>query len=447
MKLPIKVDDQLTLRWATPEDREKVAAFNAEHHGENDEEREALKVWTKDLFRSNHPTTSASDFTIVETAAGEIVSCTCLISQVWRYGDVTLTVGQPELVATAQKYRRRGLVRHQMEAIHALSAEKGELLTGITGIPWYYRQFGYSMALDLGGLRIHRWPYTSLHPPATPTEDKPEKNDLLSRFSRRDATLADIPLLEKLYEQHTQRYLIKNERDRAEWEYILGGHSDKSIRKRQQSIFIDQNGIAAGYIRFSIWENRYFIQEVGLLPGRSWRQFGLYLIEETKRHAQKLNGEKRQPPVDHLSFNLGQDHPIYDALDPELQEKSKSYAWYIRIPDIRKFLNHIKPVLESRIANSVLAGYTGTHQVNLYRDHFSFRFEKGALVEIEEYEKKVPAHGDTRCTEPQFIQLICGHRTLDELQHIHVDCFTNAEGTILMRTLFPKMASQALEYG
>ena len=31
---------------------------------------------------------------------------------------------------------------------------RGELVQGITGIPYYYRQFGYEMALDLGGGRM-----------------------------------------------------------------------------------------------------------------------------------------------------------------------------------------------------------------------------------------------------------------------------------------------------
>ena len=41
----------------------------------------------------------------------------------------------PELVGTKKEYRRRGLVRQQFEVMHEWSAERGELVQIITGIP------------------------------------------------------------------------------------------------------------------------------------------------------------------------------------------------------------------------------------------------------------------------------------------------------------------------
>ena len=110
------------------------------------------------MLSGTHPTFRASDFTLVEhTPTGRIVSSRCLLSQTWSYGGVPFSFGQPEFVATAKDYRRRGLVRKQFDWIHELSAQRGELMQGITGIPWYYSQFGYDMAMRLGGSRsIHR---------------------------------------------------------------------------------------------------------------------------------------------------------------------------------------------------------------------------------------------------------------------------------------------------
>ena len=62
-------------------------------------------------------------------------------------------MGRPELVGTDPDYRRQGLIRAQFEVLHQWSAERGELALGITGIPWYYRQFGYEMCLLRGGGR------------------------------------------------------------------------------------------------------------------------------------------------------------------------------------------------------------------------------------------------------------------------------------------------------
>ena len=74
-----------------------------------------------------------------------------LISQTWTYDGIPFGVGRPELVGTQPEYRKRGLVRAQFEVIHAFSAERGEMVQAITGIPFYYRQFGYEMAMGLGG--------------------------------------------------------------------------------------------------------------------------------------------------------------------------------------------------------------------------------------------------------------------------------------------------------
>ena len=64
--------------------------------------------------------------------------------------------GLPELVGTHPDYRRRGLVREQFEVLHRWSEERGHLMQAIGGIPYYYRRFGYEMAVYMGdGHRIY----------------------------------------------------------------------------------------------------------------------------------------------------------------------------------------------------------------------------------------------------------------------------------------------------
>ena len=58
-----------------------------------------------------------------------------------------LDAGLPELVGTHPDYRRRGLVREQFEVLHRWSKERGHLMQAIAGIPYYYRRFGYEMAV------------------------------------------------------------------------------------------------------------------------------------------------------------------------------------------------------------------------------------------------------------------------------------------------------------
>jgi len=141
--------DGLILRRSTPDDTEALAAFNARIHSNAGPEHPNVGVaaWTHDLLTGNHPSFDVADFTIVEEArTGAIVSSMSLISQTWAYDGIPFGVGRPELVGTDPEYRHRGLVRAQFEVIHQWSTERGERLQAITGIPWYYRQFGYEMA-------------------------------------------------------------------------------------------------------------------------------------------------------------------------------------------------------------------------------------------------------------------------------------------------------------
>jgi hypothetical protein len=51
-----------------------------------------------------------------------------------------------------------------------------------------------------------------------------------------------------------------------------------------------------------------------------------------------------------FSFELGGEHPVYDALPERMPKVGKPYAWYIRVPDLPDFLTLIGPVLEKRLA-------------------------------------------------------------------------------------------------
>ncbi len=147
----------LVLRRGVPADGQQLSTFNARLHMEDDADKpdERINQWTHDLMVRPHPTTSAADFTIVEDLnTKQIVSTLVLISQTWSFAGIEFKVGRPELGGTVSAYRERGLVRAQIDAIHEWSCERGELVQAITGIPYYYRQFGYEMGMELGGGRV-----------------------------------------------------------------------------------------------------------------------------------------------------------------------------------------------------------------------------------------------------------------------------------------------------
>jgi RimJ/RimL family protein N-acetyltransferase len=192
--------DNLILRRATKADAEALANFNARIHSDDSEEHpdERVATWTRDLIEKPHPTFEAGDFTIVEdTRSGNIVSTLNLISQTWSYGGIPVKVGRPELVGTHPDYRNRGLVRAQFEVIHQWSAERGQKMQAITGIPYYYRLFGYEMGLALSGGRGGFKP----HVPRL-------KEGEQEQYRIRPAVNTDLDFIDHLYQHASRRYLV-----------------------------------------------------------------------------------------------------------------------------------------------------------------------------------------------------------------------------------------------
>ena len=436
--LPRNLGDGLVLRWATPEDADEIAEFNIAIHSDNPEEPEVfLGHWTRDLMNGRHPTTHADDFTVVvdENNGRKIVSTLNLISQRWAYEGIEFGVGRPELVGTLPEYRQRGLIRAQMEAVHAKSAVRGEMVQAITGIPWYYRMFGYEMALNLGGGRAFFWNRSG--------NDKKVDEEV---YRLRKATTADIPHLAKLYAITGQHSLVQRVRDEALWTYELTERHPDSPYALNMYLIETAVGEAAAYANFHQWGEAFTVGEFAAMPGHSWRATALFLTRALKKQADELNKE-REKPINVISFSLNAEHPVYQALGRQLERQRPPYAWYMRVPDLPAFLQHITPVLEKRLAQSILSGHSGTLRLNFYRQHMALVWENGRLQQITPYEPKSVEDGDARFPNLTFLQLLFGYRSMAELDHAFADCYAAEEACILLDILFPKRPSFVVGLG
>jgi predicted acetyltransferase len=449
--LPKNLGDGLVLRWATPQDAEELAQFNFRIHTDDPADPEYFLIhWTKDLMRGDHPTTKADDFTVVvdENEGGKIVSSMNLISQTWTYDGVPFGVGRPELVGTDEKYRRRGLVRHQFEAIHAKSAARGERVQAITGIPWYYRQFGYEMCVDHHGSRNYY-----LLPSHQKKEEKEPKE---APFTIRSATPDDIPLLQELYGRHGAPGLLNRLRDEAMWQFeLFQAHRDSPYAREVYVVTATSTSFSAGlpyntpigYIEYGPWRETYYVREMAVLPGHSLRALGLFIIHHLEQQAAEYN-QTAEKPIEKISFQMGAAHPIYQALHWELEKQNPPYGWYLRVPDLPAFLHLIAPVLEQRLAQSVMAGHTGKTRLNFYRSQLELAWENGRLATITPYQPKYLHEGDALFPELTFLQLLFGHRSIEELRQNFVDCqVENGDTAVLLDVLFPKRPSWVVPLG
>lgn len=420
------------MRWAEPADAEELAEFNFGMHNDNPGNVPELwlKDWTRDFLSGRHPTTGPDDITVVvdDRAGGKIVSSAVLLNQEWSYDAIPFGCGRPELIATAEEYRRRGLIRAQFEMIHALSAAYGQMVQAIAGIPWYYRQFGYEMALNLSGGRLLQ-PAKIKELPAGQSE----------KYQLRLAEDRDLPFLDRLYTEAGKRCLIYGPRDEATWRYDLAVSGRAHDPRRGLMLVETLAGLPAGYIDLTDLPQPN-LTELNVDAGYSLREVALFLARQIKWRHEQTRGE--DPKFAGVTFNLGGQHPVYEALNEELDPLRPPYAWYIRVPDLARFLEHLRPVLERRLAAGPMAGYSGKLRLNFYTWQLELLFERGCFERVQAYKPDQYFDGDGFFPGQTFLQLLFGYRSLTELEHGFADCFTDRpEASVLLNSLFPKRHS------
>ena len=431
--------DGLILRRSSPADADALADFCGRIHSDEGFDHPDLRIaaWTRDLLTKPHPTFQPDDFSVVaEAATGRIVSTLNLISQTWTYEDIPFGVGRPELVGTLPEYRNRGLVRLQMDEVHRWSAARGQMVQAITGIPYYYRLFGYEMGLDLDGGR-------GGFAPSIPAL----KDGELEPFSIRPATEADIPFLMDLYQQAAARSEVYAVRPEAMWRYDLLERSPSSVgRGAWEIIERAADGDPVGALMRPNYASRdtLFVMRYELKAGVSWLEVNPSVLRHLWPLCQTPDPETGKVRTAY-TFLLGQEYPVYALMGASLPQIRKPYAWYARVPDLPAFLRHIAPALETRLERSIAVGYSGEMKISFYKTGLRLVFERGKLVTAEGWRPTPEDDGHAAFPDLTFLQILFGYRSLQELRLSFADCWWQTE-TIraLLEILFPKKNSSVL---
>jgi hypothetical protein len=432
--LPRDLGDGLLMRRSTPADAAGLAEFHGRLHADPPlafDERVA--AWTTDLLRGDHPTFGVDDFTIIEdTATGKIVSSLNLISQTWAYDGIPFGVGRPELVATEPAYRKRGLIRTQFDEIHRWSAGRGELVQAITGIPFYYRQFGYEMALDLGGGRRG---YAANVPKLKEGEAEP--------FRFRAVAEADLPFVVEVDRYAAARSRLSCVRDIGLWRYEIFAKSEKDVNRLEFRLIEAAGGEPVGMVGYAggLENGNLWVAFIELKPGISWLPVIPPLLRCLKATGEAFAARDGKP-FDALSFWMGSEHPLCQVAQDRLPHVRRPYAWYLRVPDLPRFVRHTAPALEARLARSFAVGHTGELKLDFYRDGLRLVFEGGKLIAAEKWTATREDGGSAGFPGLTFLQLLFGYRTLAELQAAFADCWVDGDDArALVNALFPRQTS------
>ncbi|MFN8466927.1 MAG: GNAT family N-acetyltransferase [Caldilineaceae bacterium] len=449
----------LVRRWSTAADQEKIGYCLAEafRRSADDPVDQRMINRAVTMFSRGFPHMGPGDYAVVEDISlpeRPIVACASLWHQRWSLGGIPLDAGRPEYVGTMPEYRNRGLVRAVFEMLHARSSARGDHLQIIFGIPHYYRQFGYEYAADIYGERAV---YTALIPPV--------EAGTTDRYRLRPAGVEDVPHLKALYDQNRSASLAWAEVSEAEWSYYITAWEDPLLRSlepgapglaRRLYMVVDGSDTDSDRVfGFACVASRrrdqkldvHFLQ---LYPFVNWRAAMPSLLRSLHTAAEETPAAKGDTaPVRALKLALGRAHPAYEVVSEKLAPVYEDpYAWYIRVTNAADFVRHIRPLLERRLASSILTGHSGELIVDFYRGGLRLEFDSGHLAAAKPWRPPdYGYHAHAGCPADVLQQLMFGYRSLAELRAIYPDVWAGEEAALLIDILFPKQPSTVWMHG
>lgn len=332
----------LIQRWSAVEDRENIAQLCGMVFRDREDEPINIHavVSVQRHMSGDFPLMGPGDYAVIEDTHNEgnpLVACTCLWRQEWEYEGIAFGVGQPEYVVTLPEYRNRGLIRALFEMLHTRSEAEGHLVQVITGISYFYRQFGYEYALELGGRRVT---YLSLIPRAQASTPEP--------YTLRAATNEDIPLLMELYDRLRSASMVSSIATERFWRYQVEEEQDPTVGKQIcVRMIVNDAGVVQGYVMVAIrrWGNSLNVYALNLAAGVNWQAVVPPLLRALQAYGMQIPvPDPDAPPLNEISFVLGSAHPVYEALGETLAPFYEApYAWYVRVHDVLAFIRHILP--------------------------------------------------------------------------------------------------------
>jgi GNAT superfamily N-acetyltransferase len=385
---------------------------------------EGVGVYIDTLFHRFPRMKNEYWFIAEEKETGKFVSAFLLMPWTWEMEGVRLKVAQMAGAATLPEYRRKGLIRELIKRFEQTLAEDEFDLAVINGIWGFYRQFGFCYALPVEN-------HVNLDLDLIP--ERPVEK----AYTFHLAEESDIPILMEQDEAYRANFSFSAFRDEAAWEYLL---NDRFHTMFGSEFWLMEHKGNGEKFCFRIPLTSHF-------GGR-----GLLVSEISEDiHEEALSDLfafcKQKAIEDQKLFirlNLHDDSRGVQKAHALGATAEGQFAWQIRIPDPARFLTKIAPVLEKRIGESDLHGFTGTFRMDFFKSSLDLHWEEGKLREVH------PGEGwqDHRLSiHAQLFPILClGHRSWSELARVWPDIGPSSEKSALfVETLFPVTRSWLYE--
>jgi predicted N-acetyltransferase YhbS len=334
------------------------------------------------------------EWVAVAVDGDRIVSTATLMDETLTLAGLDLPAGQVEQVATDVAYEGRGLVRQLMGWAHERSAERGHLVQVMIGIPYFYRQFGYTYSI-----------------PVRQTRRLVAKPDPVAGHTIRRATEADIPALARLQDDAQRGAGLRMGHTTPCWRWLVN-------RTGSTTWVVERDGVPVATGRSTPPDEGEVV--LGEVAGDDDGVKALVHLVSPDRVVER--------------------HP---ALERYLQPRRPDLEQYlVRIPDVPKLFEHLRPVFTQRLQGQepadVLLGF--------FRTHVRFRWDGTEIGPYRWGGTLSPAEEGGAGIAPDLLPpVLFGPHGIDGLRRLHADVYPGPDFD-LMNALFPPVTSDLLTF-
>jgi len=408
-----KINDRFSIHIAedTDEEIEAIIKLNMEIHQD-----EVLKTFIRQIFLEYPRKSEILWLYIKDDKENELVSSICLVPLEWQIEDTRLPVCEMEFVGTLEHYRGKGLTKILNRLYETIMDQNGYILSVITGIPYFYRTLGYEFVSSLDD-RI------SIQASKIP-------NKKYENVNIRKANSKYIPFIASKYTQFHRKFYIFNRFDPEcfKFKYL----QDQFNSEVRTTYIFEEASLPINYFSFGMCYDK--------------QNFEIYSPDLNKREIitllqfVKTIGNYNENDI--ITLSVSEHSPLYDYIISLGGTPVATYGWQIKIPNLVKFLNLIKKIIENRIKNSKFKGLTKAIRISNYEDTIELDFNNGKIENIEiEKEYQNPKPKDLSVPGALLYKLLLGDRTIDEINYIIKDALVNISSKSLIETIFPKKKS------
>jgi hypothetical protein len=278
-----------------------------------------------------------------------VVATVGLLATTLRVGAVSAPIGQPEYIATDPDHQGRGLAGRLLAKVQKWSEDRGDLVQIIGGVPYFYRQYGYSYGL--------------IRPPELAVAPEQELA-MPAGWQVRAADEGDIDRIRALQQMAQAGVDVALPFADNLWPAFLK--------------------LPAALLLVAVKEGRLgAVARLRFAPGWPLHVQAL-AADEVDAAGAVLAGARARHPGTTQVIAEREGSAVRAVVGARATLVAGRKWFYTRVPSLARLLRALIPVLDDRLSRSGLAGESGQLDISIYRSSVRLQFDRGRIVEVTE---------------------------------------------------------------